>query len=79
MTDKDRLLTDNTVKSRTVLEFASGKGHAYKHHTHTHDLQCSHASVGLAQAHPNYVLLSFYLRIGSKRLYTVAFHLLSIV
>ena len=33
MTDKDRLLTDDTVKSRTVLEFASGKGHAY-HNTH---------------------------------------------
>ena len=28
MTDKDRLLTDDTVKSRTVVEFASGKGHA---------------------------------------------------
>ena len=24
-------------------------------HTHTRDLQCSHASVGLAQARPNYV------------------------
>ena len=30
-------------------------------------------SVELAQARPNYVPLSFYLRIGSKRLYTVAF------
>ena len=25
----DRLLTDDTVKSRTVVEFASGKGHAW--------------------------------------------------
>ena len=29
MTDKDRLLTDDTIKSRTVVEFASGKGHSY--------------------------------------------------
>ena len=28
MTDKGRLLTDGTVKSRIVVEFASGKGHA---------------------------------------------------
>ena len=28
MTDKGRLLTDGTVKSHTVVEFASGKGHA---------------------------------------------------
>ena len=27
MIDKDRLLTDGTVKSRTVVEFASGKAH----------------------------------------------------
>ena len=26
--DKDRLLTDGIVKSCTVVEFASGKGHA---------------------------------------------------
>ena len=26
MTDKDRLLTDDTVKTRRVVEFASGKG-----------------------------------------------------
>ena len=29
MTDKARLLTDDNVKSRTVVEFASGKGHSY--------------------------------------------------
>ena len=28
MTDKARLLTDGTIKSRTVVEFTSGKGHA---------------------------------------------------
>ena len=28
MTDKGRLLTDDTVKSHTVVVFASGKGHA---------------------------------------------------
>ena len=28
MTDKGRLLTDGTVKSHTVVEFALGKGHA---------------------------------------------------
>ena len=28
MIDKDRLLTDGTVISRTVVEFAPGKGHA---------------------------------------------------
>ena len=28
MTDKGRLLTDGTVKSRTVVAFALGKGHA---------------------------------------------------
>ena len=28
MADKGRLLTDGTVKSRTVVEFASGKGNA---------------------------------------------------
>jgi len=28
MTDKGRLLTDGTIKSHTVVEFASGKGHA---------------------------------------------------
>ena len=27
MTDKGRLLIDGTVKSRTIVEFASGKGH----------------------------------------------------
>ena len=27
MTDKGRLFTDGAVKSRTVVEFASGKGH----------------------------------------------------
>ena len=27
MTDKDRLLTDDTIKSCTVVEFASVKGH----------------------------------------------------
>jgi len=27
MTDKGRLLTDRTIKSRTVVAFASGKGH----------------------------------------------------
>ena len=27
MTDKDRLFTDGTIKSRTVGEFVSGKGH----------------------------------------------------
>ena len=26
--DKDRLLTDGTIKSHTVVVFASGKGHA---------------------------------------------------
>ena len=26
--DKGRLLTDGTIKSHTVVEFASGKGHA---------------------------------------------------
>ena len=31
MKDKDRLLTDDTVKSHTVVEFASGKGYAYWH------------------------------------------------
>ena len=27
MRDKGRLLTGDTIKSRTVVEFASGKGH----------------------------------------------------
>ena len=35
MKDKGRLLTDDIVKSRTVVEFASGKGHAYND-THKH-------------------------------------------
>ena len=32
MTDKGRLLTDGTVKSRTVVAFAPGKGHANDTH-----------------------------------------------
>jgi len=31
MTDKDRLLTDDTVKSRTVVEFTSGKSMHDRH------------------------------------------------